>query len=183
MEKRSGILEGVCISGGEPTLQPDLEDFIRKVRSLGLKIKLDTNGSRPDILKDLCQKGLIDYVAMDVKAAPSEYARVCGLSAEGSDFFAPYAESVAFLKQSGIDHEFRTTLVKGLHTRKSMQELAAFLSGAAAWYLQSYEESSDVISLLEHGPGTFSGFSSPELNEFLSIAQEHVPAAVLRGVG
>ncbi len=208
IKKRSGILEGVCISGGEPTLQPDLEDFILKIRSYGLQIKLDTNGSRPDILRSLCEKKLLDYVAMDVKAAPSAYMRLCGLverSAAASPdlglkinaspqelaFFRPYLESVDFLMSSGIDYEFRTTLVKGFHTQKDMYELATYLTNAKAWYLQSYEESSDVIFLLENGkspaassdfctaPGSF---SPQELQEYLAIAREFVPSAALRGV-
>lgn len=196
IRKRSSILEGVCISGGEPTLQPDLKDFIDRIRALGLKVKLDTNGSRPEILEALLKEQLLDYIAMDVKAAPSNYARVCGLlpaAGEGdpsgpedpsSDdhVFAPYRRSIDLIMHSGIEYEFRTTLVRGLHTQKGMYELASWLENARAWYLQSYEESSDVIALFSENAPACESFSLKELEEFLSIAREFVPSAALRGV-
>ena len=186
IRKRSGILEGVCISGGEPTLQPDLTDFICSIKSLGLLVKLDTNGCRPEFIKNLIDDRLIDYVAMDVKSAPSHYSAVCGFpektGTSAEDFYRPYRESIELLKTNVVDYEFRTTLVKGLHTAQDIRELASLLSGAQAWYLQSYEESGRVIALLEHNKDRYDSFTPSELQELLSLAQSGVPAAALRGV-
>ena len=114
LQKRKGILDGVCITGGEPCLQPDLADFIRRIREGGFAVKLDTNGSFPDVLQVLLQQGLLDYVAMDVKNAPARYAETCGVP--GFDP-APVERSVRLLQQSGVPFELRTTVVAGLHTQ------------------------------------------------------------------
>ena len=113
LRKRKGILEGVCITGGEPTLQPDLEDFIRSVRELGLLVKLDTNGYKPDLLRDFCRKGLVDFVAMDIKAGRSHYAAAAGVDGMRLERID---ESIRFLLEGSVPYEFRTTVVRGLHT-------------------------------------------------------------------
>lgn len=202
IKKRKNILEGVCISGGEPTLQKDLPDFLRKIKSLGLLVKLDTNGSRPDVIKSLYQENLIDYVAMDIKSSRKNYSAVSGIAGLS---IAAIEESVEFLMHSGIAYEFRTTLVKGLHTYDDMEDIAAWLKGAAKYYLQSYEDSDLILSklmpssaddipystsLIPNDSGnallpvdlTLETFSTEELGQFLQIAQATIPSAALRGI-
>lgn len=143
LEKRKNILEGVCITGGEPTLQPDLEDFIQFVRSLGLAVKLDTNGYQPNVLINLCEKGLLDYVAMDIKAGKSHYAHVSGrtgLNLERID------QSIRFLLNGSVPFEFRTTVVKSLHDKSDFEEIGPWIQGCGQYFLQSYQESGQVLS-------------------------------------
>jgi pyruvate formate lyase activating enzyme len=139
LKKRKGKLEGVCITGGEPTLQPDLIDFIKKVRALGFRIKLDTNGARPDILKKLLDMKLLGFVAMDIKNQPKRYAQTVGVNVD----IERIRLSVELIRSSRIDYEFRTTVVPGIHTEKDFLAIAEWLSGARAYYLQEYRE--DVI--------------------------------------
>lgn len=119
LKKRKGILDGVCISGGEPTLADDLEDFLGKIKELGYEIKLDTNGTRPEIVKDLARNGLIDKVAMDIKACPSNYPALSGISHPDMEKIRETAE---FLLHGSLDYEFRTTVVKELHTENDFRE-------------------------------------------------------------
>lgn len=180
LNKRKNVLEGLVISGGEPTLQKDLEDFIRRVRDLGYLIKLDTNGTTPKVLMDLCGKGLIDYVAMDVKGLDSLCPRICGLTkldpAAQNVLQANMQESIDYLLTGSVAYEFRTTLVQGLHTAADVEEIAARIRGASAYYLQNYRESDTV--LCKDG---LSPFSREQLEQFLTIVKKHVPAAQIRG--
>ena len=181
IKKRSHVLEGVCISGGEPTLQPDLPEFLQQIKAMGLSVKLDSNGFRPDLLKQFYKDGLIDKVAMDIKSSRENYAKTAGLP-PAADLLLPYEESVDFLLHSGIDYEFRTTLVKGLHTPEDMRDIAQWIAGAKAYYLQSYEASDNVICLLTDTQTDYDAFSPEELKTFLQIARETIPNAELRGV-
>ncbi len=181
IRKRSHVLEGVCVSGGEPTLQPDLPEFLGRIKAMGLSVKLDSNGFRPDLLKQFYQDGLIDKVAMDIKSSRANYAKTAGLT-PAADLLRPYEESVDFLMHSGIDYEFRTTLVKGLHTAADLQDIAQWIAGAKAYYLQSYETSDHVICLLTNRASDYAAFSAGELEEFLQIVQATIPNAELRGV-
>ncbi len=139
LKKRKGKLEGVCITGGEPTLQPDLIDFIKKVRALGFRIKLDTNGARPDILKKLLDLKLLDFVAMDIKNQLARYSETVGVKVDTERIKL----SVELIRNSRLSYEFRTTVVPGIHTEKDFLEIAKWLSGSRAYYLQEYRE--DVI--------------------------------------
>jgi len=141
LKKRKGILEGVCITGGEPTLQPDLEEFIIKVKELDYPVKLDTNGYRPDILKKLVENKRIDYVAMDIKSSPDGY-NVAGGREIDIDVIK---ESVKYLLSDVIDYEFRTTLVEELHSIDTIKEIGVWIEGASKYYLQMYEESDNVM--------------------------------------
>lgn len=206
IKKRKNILEGVCISGGEPTIQKDLKDFIMKIKDLGLLVKLDTNGSRPELIKELHREHLIDYVAMDIKSSREHYPPVSGISTLSID---AVEESVTYLMSSGISYEFRTTLVKGLHTFDDMRSIAAWIAGAEKYYLQSYEDSDMVIakylpvaglnSDLFHNSSdeidsdkndckrnisieSLGSFSSDELQQILKIARQTIPSAELRGI-
>lgn len=118
LKKRKGILDGVCISGGEPTLAADLEEFLRQIKDLGYLIKLDTNGTRPEVVKHLAESKLIDKVAVDIKAGPDHYSRLAGVSAPAMD---KVRETVDFLLHGQLDYEFRTTVVKELHTEEDFQ--------------------------------------------------------------
>ncbi|MBR3293463.1 MAG: anaerobic ribonucleoside-triphosphate reductase activating protein [Oscillospiraceae bacterium] len=142
LQKRKGILDGVCITGGEPCLQPDLADFIRRIREGGFAVKLDTNGSFPDVLQALLQQGLLDYVAMDVKNAPARYAETCGVP--GFDP-APVERSVRLLQQSGVPFELRTTVVAGLHTQEDLLAIGRWMQGAPRYYLQNFVDSGATI--------------------------------------
>lgn len=172
-KKRSGILEGVCITGGEPTLHQDLDSFIKKVRTFGLKVKLDTNGYQPQELKKLCSLGLIDYVAMDIKSGRTGYCRAAGMTAMD---LAKIEESVAFLLKGDIPYEFRTTVVKGIHTEADFKEIGPWISGASAYYLQSYKDSDQV---LVQG---FSAFDKENLLRFADLISPYVPDVALRGI-
>ena len=123
LKKRRGITQGVCITGGEPTLQKDLKDFIKKLKELELKVKLDSNGYKPEVLKDLVKEGLLDYVAMDVKAPLDEYDIIAGVKLDSSKL----KESIDFLIEGHVPYEFRTTVVKDFHTRESFEKMAEFI--------------------------------------------------------
>ena len=170
LEKRKGILDGVCITGGEPLMQGDLEDFVKYVRGLGLKVKLDTNGTYPDRLKSFLDRGLIDYVAMDIKASPEDYPKLCGCKVD----IGGILESINVIRCSGADFEFRTTAVKGLHTRESIVE-AARLAGDSKYYLQNFKDSGDTLG------GSFEGFERQELEDMISEIKSFNPKACLRG--
>ena len=175
LQKRRGILEGVCITGGEPTLQPDLPAFIRKIRDMGFAVKLDTNGARPSVLKSLVAEGLLDYVAMDVKNSLSAYPETVGLPAFD---VAPVEESMDFLMAGHIPFEFRTTLVKGLHTPEGVAEMGRRLAGEERFFLQTFEDSGDLIA----GEGdALSSFTPAETQELLCILRQYVPNAQIRG--
>lgn len=175
LKKRSNVLEGVCITGGEPTLQAEaLEAFIRRIRTLGLQIKLDTNGSRPAVVKDLAGRGLLDFIAMDIKSSLSHYPTVCGAS--GLDL-APIRESVTWLKTGTIPYEFRTTAVKGLHTRSDFEQIGPWIEGCPHYYIQNYVASDMVLC-----PDGFDGFSKEELLEFAAAVKPYVGEVVLRGI-
>ena len=140
LEKRKNILSGVCISGGEPTLAAGLADFIRRIKGLGFLVKLDTNGSLPEVLATLLAEGLPDYVAMDIKHTKKQYPAACGVAAEGIE------ASMALLKNSGIPHEFRTTVVQGLHDEEDLLDIGEWIKGGAPWFLQAFVDSDGVIA-------------------------------------
>lgn len=173
LKKRQGILEGVCITGGEPTLQPGLEEFIRRARDLGYLVKLDTNGYRPQVLGHLLEQGLLDYVAMDIKASRERYGIACGLPEVE---LGRIEESVELLKKADISYEFRTTVVKGIHSPEEFGEIGRWLRGCSAYYLQTYRDSGQVM-----GAGC-SCFGREEMEEIRRRAAEHVPHAALRGL-
>lgn len=174
LKKRRGILEGVCITGGEPTLQNDLEDFIRSIRSLGFLVKLDTNGARPRILKDLCTKGLLDYVAMDIKAGPGNYAKAAGVPGLNLDVID---ESIRFLLKNTVPYEFRTTAVRGIHTAQDFREMGEWIKGCSRYYIQNFTDNGEVLF-----PETFESFQRSELEEFAQIIRPFVGQVQLRGV-
>ena len=173
LDKRKGILEGVCVTGGEPTLMPDLVPFLKKIKQAGFCVKLDTNGARPDILKKAVAEGVCDYVAMDIKNSPSEYAKTVGI--DGFDI-SPVLQSVEFLKSGAVDFEFRTTVVKGLHTPESIIQLGEWIGDVPRYFMQSFVDSGDVI---ESG---FVNFDENEMKNLLKLIKPLVPATKIRGI-
>lgn len=136
LEKRKGKLEGVCITGGEPTVQPDIIEFIKKAKALGFLVKLDTNGTRPDVLKKLLDQKLLDFVAMDIKNQLKNYDKTTGVKGDKKRIKL----SVGLIMNSGLPYEFRTTVVPGIHEEKDFLEIAKWIKGAKAYYLQEYRE-------------------------------------------
>ena len=174
LKKRVGILDGVAITGGEPLLHRDIGPFLEKVRALGFRVKLDTNGSFPDHLIDLVRSGLVDRVAMDVKNAPALYGKTVGI--EPFDL-APVERSKDFLLGGEVEYEFRTTVVKGLHTRESLVEAARWIEGAKEYYLQQFKDSGDVIAI--EGLGAF---DEKEMHALADAVRPIVPTVEVRGV-
>lgn len=173
LSKRQGILDGVAITGGEPTLQPDLKDFLKKIKDMGYSVKLDTNGYRPQVLKDVVNNGLVDYVAMDIKNSKEKYALTCGLD---SMDMAKIEESIEFLMNGKVDYEFRTTVVKELHNEDDIQDIVSWIKGAKRYYLQGFTDSGDLI-----GTG-YSGYDKNTLEKLLNIAKNHFETVELRGI-
>ncbi len=174
LEKRRGILDGVAVTGGEPLLHEDLPDFLRTVRAMGYRIKLDTNGSFPERLRAVVEEGLVDRVAMDVKNAPDRYAETAGVRMLD---VAAVERSKNYLLAGHVDYEFRTTVVRGLHTAESLRDAAAWIAGAREYYLQQYRDSGDLLAPL--GLGAYSG---EEMRTLLDAVRPIVPSVQLRGV-
>lgn len=137
LETRQGKLDGVCITGGEPTLHSDLLDFIRNIKALGFLVKLDTNGAFPDIVKKISETKLVDFWAMDIKHAPEKYPLASGTADIAIENFQ---ESVAIIMESGAPYEFRTTVVPGIHTEDDFQAIGAWIRGARRFALQEFRD-------------------------------------------
>ena len=180
LESRRGKLSGVCITGGEPTLMPDLEDFIRRIREMGYLVKLDTNGYRPDILEHLVVEGLVDYVAMDIKNCRESYARTVGLDLidigriERSVEFLMGAKADKRVPDS-FDFEFRTTVVKELHTEEDFRKLGEWLGGEEKYFIQPFVDSGDLIV------GGLNGYDKNYLTYLVNMLKVKIPNTVLRG--
>ena len=172
LQRRRGLLDGVVLSGGEPLLQPDAADFLRKVRGMGFAVKLDTNGCFPERLAAILEAGLVDYAAMDIKNCREKYPQTVGVP--GFDT-AAVEESVRLLARSGVDHEFRTTFVRELHTAADVEAMGRWLQGAPRYYLQNFADSGNLIQEGWHG------FTALELQGFADIARPFFKQVDLRG--
>lgn len=172
LKKRQGLLEGVCITGGEPTLQDGLFPFMEEIKALGYALKLDTNGTNPALLQKLLEADVVDYVAMDIKSSPKNYNSVSGIPVD----LRAVDASISLLLSCGIDYEFRTTTVKGLHTAADFAEIGPWIRGAKHYYIQNFVDSGDLIQ------SGFSAFSKEELQSFQDIAAPFVDKVSLRGV-
>ena len=173
LKKRRGVLQGVCVSGGEPLLQPDTPELLAQIRNLGYSVKLDTNGSFPDRLRQVVEAGLVDYVAMDVKNSPAAYGETVGRE----DFdLSGVSESIRYLLSGVVDYEFRTTVVREFHDAQRLTALAQWISGARRYYLQAFEDSGDLISEGLHG------YDSEELERLRDTVAKVLPCVELRGV-
>ena len=171
LEKRRGMMEGVCITGGEPLLSGEILPLLEKIRALGYSIKIDTNGSFPDRLKEIIDAGLTDYVAMDIKNSPEKYAETAG----GFSNMEKIRQSIALLMNSGVDYEFRTTVVDELHCEADFRGMGELIRGAGKWYLQKFRDRDTV---------PFEGFHAPEADKvriYADIMREYVKNAEIRG--
>ena len=173
LTKRRGVLDGVCITGGEPLIHADAGEFIAKIKAMGYKVKLDTNGSFPDRLEEILKSGNVDYVAMDIKNSPEKYADTVGIP--GFDV-SKIKRSIEVIRASGIDHEFRTTVVSPLHSAESIAEAVEMIKGEEKYFLQNFVDSGDLIN----GEG-MSALTGEELNEALAKAKDFIPQSEIRG--
>ena len=157
LQKRKGIIDGICISGGEPLLHQELEAFLQKVKALGVSVKLDTNGTLPDRLISLIEAGLVDYVAMDIKNSKKKYALAAGVASLDME---KIEKSIAYLIKGSIPYEFRTTVVRELHTLEDIRDISRMIEGAENYYLQNFVDSGLLIgeNLSPHSPDTLSLF-------------------------
>lgn len=171
--KRKGIIEGICITGGEPTIHPGLKDFIKSLKGMGFLVKLDTNGNNPNVLVDLIDNHLVDYVAMDIKNSKGKYSLSVGLPMFQTDFVE---ESVNYLLNGTIPYEFRTTIVKEHHNLDDILAIGEWISGASAYYLQGYQESGDIIA-----PGLTS-YPKSELYKYREALLPYVRNVEVRGI-
>lgn len=173
LDKRHGLLDGVAITGGEPCLSGELPDLIRAIRQAGFPVKLDTNGTRPEMLSALLDERLVDYVAMDIKNGPTRYARTVGLKTLD---LTPVRESVRLLMTSGVDYEFRTTVVDELHCAADFDEIGTWIRGAKRYFLQAFTDRDTVPFAGLHAP------SAEKLSGYLEQVRPCVQEAALRGV-
>lgn len=169
LRKRKGMLDGVCISGGEPLLQTDLPQFLMQVRQLGYRIKLDTNGSRPELLEELIRKGLIDYVALDIKNTPEKYAVTAGCATVSAAIIEKSAE---ILRKGNIPYEFRTTVVEEFHTEADIEIIARKLAGGCIWYLQPFRDAPEVLTKGLHTP------DPQQMEKFGSAANRYIKTII-----
>ncbi len=172
LRKRKPVLEGMCLTGGEPLLQNDVAEFLAEVKKIGYLVKLDTNGANPQKLKQLVELGFVDYVAMDVKNSLERYNQTSGVKVD----LDAICQSVDFLKSGVVDYEFRTTVTGNLHTEKSIEQMGKWLQGSKVVYLQQFVDSGDLID------PTTTGCDEQTLKKYQSILQKYVPNVHLRGV-
>lgn len=171
-QKRKNVLEGVCISGGEPTLYDDLPKFITDIKNMGYLVKLDTNGTNLQMMTELVDEKLVDYIAMDIKASPNLYEKVCNSLVDMESIQA----SVNFLLEGKIPYEFRTTMVKEFHTMKEMDEIGQWIKGAKSYYLQNYQETDKNICK------GFHAFEKEEMEAIREQLGKYIKNVVCRGV-
>ena len=173
LRKRQGVLDGVCITGGEPLLQPELTRFIADIRALGYAVKLDTNGCFPNRLRALIDEGLLDYVAVDVKNSPESYAKTVGI--ENFDL-SPIKETVSLLKEGRVAYELRTTVVNELHSDEDLESIGRWIEGAQGYFLQCFSDSGDLI-----GDG-LTAPSKADLERYQHIVKQYVSNTHIRGI-
>jgi len=171
LQTRRRKLDGVCITGGEPTLYQDLPQLLDAIKRLGFLTKLDTNGTRPQALKAVLDAGLVDYVAMDIKNSPDKYAVTCG----GPEVLDAVRESVSLLEASAVEHEFRTTVLHPFHTPEDLTAIGQWLSGTQHYFIQAFVDSGDLI-------GSGQAMTEQELHALLDAVKPHIPNAQLRGI-
>ncbi len=172
LEKRKGIIDGVCISGGEPTLSPDLPEFISKIKNLGYSVKLDTNGTNPDMVRTLAENGLCDYFAMDIKNNHENYATIIGF-----DMFdtKKVEKTVEYFLNDNVDYEFRTTLINEYHKKDNVIKISEWIKGAKKYFLQKFKLSDTCITK------DLSGVDADTAKEFVNILKQNIPNTFLRG--
>ena len=170
---RKGRLDGVAVTGGEPLLQGDLAEFLRRIKEMGFSVKLDTNGSFPAKLRALCETGLVDYVAVDIKNSPAKYPMTVGVP--GFDL-APVRETVSYLLEGHVPYEFRTTVVAGFHEPSDFIEIGKWISGADRYYLQNFVDSGNLIE------GGLQGFTEDDMKALKTLVAPYVSLCETRGI-
>lgn len=173
LEKRRHLLEGVSVSGGEPLLVPEIKDFLQRIKALGLAVKLDTNGSNPDLLRELIEAGLLDYIAMDIKAPLNLYQEVAGVKVDVNKV----QKSIKTIMDSGLDYEFRTTVLPKWHNLENLEKIAKLIKGAANYYLQPFRSQTTLAPAFAGEKG----FSDGELKALRQIALQYVKNCQIRG--
>lgn len=172
LKKRKGLLDGIVISGGEPTVQKDLVEFIKKVKEIGYLVKLDTNGSNPTMLKELVDNNLVDYVAMDVKNTFKDYSKVTDCPVKTDNL----KKSIDILANSNVEHEFRTTIIKNIHTIDRILDICDYVYKKGHVYLQNFEQSENVLGK------DLESFTNDELIEIEKLVQKKYPLVKVRGI-
>ena len=172
LQKRKGVLDGVCVTGGEPLLQPDLVGFLQAVKEMGYAVKLDTNGMLPGRLAEVLATKLVDYVAMDIKSSPDGYPAATGTDADVS----AVSDSLSILRDSGIPFELRTTAVRGIHTEADFAAIGRWIGDVPAYFIQRFVDSGQLL-----GSGC-DAFSPEEMEHLLTTVRKYTPSAQLRGV-
>ena len=173
LSKRKGLLDGVCITGGEPLMQTDIAEFIGKVKKEGYRVKLDTNGTFPDKLEYLVKNHLVDYVAMDIKNSKEKYAKTAGIK---NIAISDIEKSINILKSSEIEYEFRTTVVKEFHEIADIEEIAKWIGGAKAYFLQNFEDSGNILG------DNLNAVPKEVLEQMKTAAKAFVENTQIRGV-
>lgn len=184
LKKRKEVLDGVCITGGEPTLNNELSSFLYQIKSIkknngdALLIKLDTNGTNPKMLSNLISENLIDYVAMDIKSSVDNYNELIGIESKEKcdEIIEKIKKSIIILKNSNIEYEFRTTVIKNFHDEKTMHGIGELINGADKYFIQSFKDSEFV---LDH---TLEAFEKEILNRYVDIMSEYAAFVSIRGV-
>lgn len=171
LKKRKGMLRGVVITGGEPTVHSDLLDYMGRIKDLGYSVKLDTNGYRPDVLRRAVEGGYADYVAMDIKNSLASYARTAGVP---HLFTSLIEESISFLMEGHVPYEFRTTVVKELHCDEDFVEIGKMCASCQSYYLQTYSDKGDVIDPI------FSPPSPEDMERYIKILRKTIKNVSLR---
>lgn len=172
LNSRKKVLDGVAITGGEPLLYPSIKEFIKQIKELNLRVKLDTNGSNPGLLKELLDANLLDYVAMDIKNSFDKYPKTCGGLVNIEDI----KESISILMNSSIDYEFRTTIVKEFHDIEDFYKIGTAIKGAKHYFLQSYQDKDSVLNRNLHP------LSKDELQSCLNVVKKFIDNASIRGI-
>ena len=171
LSKRKGIIDGVCVTGGEPLLQPHLREFLKELKELGYSVKLDTNGSLPERLGEILDENLVDYIAMDIKSSPEGYEK-----ASGSEIpFTTFAKSMELIRNSGVEYEFRTTAAKGIHDISDFEKISWLLHADEQYFIQHFVDSGNLLSDI------CTPFDGDELKKILEKVKKRVPRAALRG--
>ncbi len=173
LKSRRGLLDGVAFTGGEPCLHPGLPDLMAKIRDLGFATKLDSNGYHPARLREIIDRGLADYVAMDIKNSPAKYAMTCGIETVDLDVIR---ESIGLLMERAPDYEFRTTVVAEFHEADDFRAMGEMIRGARRYFLQCFTDRDSVPFGNLHAP------TKAQLEEFRDISRNYVPDTELRGV-
>jgi len=175
LRKRKGLLDGVCVTGGEPLIHPEIDTLLTELKALGYEVKLDTNGTKPDRLRDVVGRGLVDYVAMDIKSSPAGYPVATGIPDLD---ITKVNESVRFLLEGNVPYEFRTTAVGGLHTLADFTAIGDWIAGADKYFIQSYSDTGAILDRRKE----FRSFDEAELQGLLAAVSPKVKYAALRGV-